>query len=153
MVKKCCVIKLLRELGIRSNFKSFDERLLAQKIIYLAQSLFNIDFGYKFVWHIRGPYSKALSKDLRAYSSKTLCECNDLSRDSITKIITLINELRSASKGLSHSVEVLASYVMLTRDVYPRSQDPYKDLTSKKPYITYEDVNEVLSIARKYVVI
>lgn len=149
MVRKCCVIRLLRDAGIRSDFKSFEDRLLAQKIIYIAQSLLDIDFGYSFVWHIRGPYSKALSRDLRMYN-KLRCECDEASRTSIARTISLINELRSTGKGLSHAVEVLASYLMLLKEVYPKPEDPLKELISRKPYITYEDVEGVLRVARKY---
>lgn len=152
MIRKCCVIRLLREVGIRSDFKAFKDRLLAQKIVYIAQTLFNIDFNYRFIWHMRGPYSKALSRDLRTYS-KLLCECDNMDRASIVKLTSLIDELRNTSKGLGHAAEVLASYLMLSKEVYPKPENPLKELTSRKPYITYEDVEEVLRIARKYAAI
>jgi hypothetical protein len=151
MSRACCVVKMLRELGIRSDFNSFKDRLLAQKIVYIAQTVFGIDFGYKFIWHIRGPYSKILSRDLRVSVDPT-CRCPELSSESLGKLKSLINDLRSLDNDLSVSAEVLASYLMLSRDVYPRPEDPIKELISRKPYISYDDVQNILKIYSKYVV-
>lgn len=38
-----------------------DKRLVFVKMIYLFQSLTGISLGYNFVWHIKGPYSKAVN--------------------------------------------------------------------------------------------
>jgi len=150
MSKACCVVKMLKELGIRPDFNSFKDRLLAQKIVYIAQTVFGIDFGYKFIWHIRGPYSKDLSRDLRVSTDPT-CRCPELNSESLSRLKSLINDLRSLGKDLRISMEVLASYLMLSRDVYPKPEDPIKELLSRKPYISCEDVQNVLKIYSKYV--
>jgi hypothetical protein len=150
MSRACCVVKMLKELGIRSDFNSFKDRLLAQKIVYIAQTVFGIDFGYKFIWHIRGPYSKTLSRDLRVSTDST-CRCPELSSESLSRLKSLVNDLRGLGKDLSISTEVLASYLMLSRDVYPRPEDPIKELISRKSYISYEDVQNILKIYSRYV--
>lgn len=149
-MKGCCIAKLLADLGIYSDFKLFKDRLLAQKVIYLAQTVFNINFGYKFIWHIKGPYSKALSRDLKAPEDYRVCRCSEIDGNAFLKLKSLINELRGLNMDLSLSLEIIASYLMLSRDVYPRPEDPVKELLLRKPYISYENVNAVLRISGKY---
>ena len=45
------------------NLQSFTNRLIYQKKIYLLQ-LFGLDLGYRYNWHIRGPYAPDLAGDL-----------------------------------------------------------------------------------------
>ncbi|MBI2654606.1 hypothetical protein HYX02_07435 [Candidatus Woesearchaeota archaeon] len=40
---------------------NFNKRLIFVKMVYLFQSLTGISLGYNFVWHINGPYSKAVN--------------------------------------------------------------------------------------------
>lgn len=149
-MKGCCITKLLVDLGIYPDFKLFKDRLLAQKIVYLVQTIFNVNFGYKFIWHIRGPYSKALSRDLKAPEDYGVCRCSEMDGNTVLKLKSFISELRGLNMDLSLSLEIIASYLMLSRDVYPRPEDPVKELLSRKPYISYENVNAVLRISGKY---
>ncbi len=149
-MRGCCIIGLLMDLGIHPDFKSFKDRLLAQKVVYLAQRLFNMNFGYEFIWHIRGPYSKALSRDLRAPEDYSTCRCPEIDGRAVARMKSLLNELRGLDMDLSLSLEILASYLMLSKDVYPRPEDPVKELLSRKPYVSQDDVDSVLSVSRKY---
>lgn len=45
------------------NLQSFQNRLKYQKKIYLLQ-LFGLDLGYRYNWHIHGPYCPSLTSDL-----------------------------------------------------------------------------------------
>lgn len=150
MLKSCCVIKLLIDVGIHPDFKSFKDRLLVQKVVYVAQTLFNINFGYRFIWHIRGPYSKALSKDLRTSETYSMCRCPELDSNSALRLKSLINELRNLNVDLSLSLEIIASYLMLSKDVYPKPEDPVKELLLRKPYISREDINAILNVFSRY---
>jgi len=150
MNRLCCVAKLLRELNLRMDFNSFKSRLLAQKVVYVAQTLLNIDLGYKFIWHIRGPYSKALSRDLRMLDKVHDCSCVELGGGALLRLKSLLGELRGVSSDLSYTLEILASYLMLVNEVYPKPDDPLKELISRKPYVRYEDAVKVLSVMNKY---
>ncbi|MCS7108441.1 MAG: hypothetical protein RMH77_03360 [Sulfolobales archaeon] len=150
MSRSCCVIKLLTDLGIRSDFRSFKDRLLAQKIVYVAQTIFNINFGYKFIWHIRGPYSKTLSRDLRASEDRGGCRCQELDYSSVSKLKSMLSELRGLNMDVGLSLEIIASYLMLSRDVFPKPEDPVKELLSRKPYINYENISTALNVFSKY---
>jgi uncharacterized protein YwgA len=45
--------------------KSFGDRLVVQKLIYLAQAA-GLDLGYYYGWYIRGPYCSAVADDMFA---------------------------------------------------------------------------------------
>jgi len=53
----------LNELGMRCDVSGFDSRLILQKTVYLIEEA-GIRLGYSFNWHLRGPYSPALTRDL-----------------------------------------------------------------------------------------
>ena len=52
----------LDELGIDFDITTIDDRKRVQKAVYLGQ-LSGVDFGYRFGWYIRGPYSTSLTND------------------------------------------------------------------------------------------
>lgn len=54
---------VLKELGITPSLRTFDNRLLVQKAIYLAQAA-GFDLGYYFGWYLRGPYCSSVAQDL-----------------------------------------------------------------------------------------
>ncbi|MEM1982563.1 MAG: hypothetical protein QXD94_03065 [Sulfolobales archaeon] len=150
MSRSCCVAKLLRDLGVRSDFKSFKDRLLAQKIVYLAQTIFGINFGYRFIWHIRGPYSKSLSRDLRTPEVYDECSCLEVENNALLRLKSLLNELKGLNIDISLALEIIASYLMLLRDVFPKPEDPVKELMIRKPYISGENIKTALSVISKY---
>lgn len=52
----------LEALELSLSVETFDERLVIQKAICLAQAA-GSTFGYHFRWYLRGPYSPALTRD------------------------------------------------------------------------------------------
>jgi uncharacterized protein YwgA len=49
-------------LGLPFSINSFDNRLILQKAIYLAQAA-GVDLGYYYHWYLHGPYSPSLTRD------------------------------------------------------------------------------------------
>ena len=56
---------VLNELGVPQDLGTFDNRLVLQKAVYLAQQA-DIPLGYHYSWYLRGPYSPALTSDAYA---------------------------------------------------------------------------------------
>lgn len=54
--------KTLEAAELPLSVKTFDERLILQKSVYLLQS-YGIQFGYRFRWYLRGPYSPDMTGD------------------------------------------------------------------------------------------
>jgi hypothetical protein len=52
----------LDALGLPCKMDSFDDRLVLQKAVYLAQAS-GVLLGYHFRWYLRGPYCSALAAD------------------------------------------------------------------------------------------
>ena len=53
---------VLRELGVKRNIDSLDNRVRLQKAIYISQEA-GVHLGYRFSWYVRGPYSTSLTRD------------------------------------------------------------------------------------------
>lgn len=58
---------VLDALGEEFTLERFPQRLILQKVIYLAQAV-GIHLGYHYGWYVRGPYSRGLTSD--AFSLK-----------------------------------------------------------------------------------
>ncbi len=53
---------VLNTLELESKVDSFDDRLILQKAMYLAQAA-GVDLGYYYGWYLRGPYCPAVADD------------------------------------------------------------------------------------------
>jgi len=49
-------------LGLDVKVETFDDRLILQKAIYLAQAV-GANLGYYYRWYLRGPYCPAVAED------------------------------------------------------------------------------------------
>ena len=66
MDENIVVLKLfLDELGMSPEIRSVADRKRIQKAVYLGQ-LSGVDLGYRYGWHIMGPYSVSLTRDYYA---------------------------------------------------------------------------------------
>jgi len=73
-------LKLVMDaIGLPVRLDTFDDRLIVQKAVCLAQAL-GVDLGYDFNWYLRGPYSPALTRDAFAVSTQ-LEQGNDESQN------------------------------------------------------------------------
>ena len=61
--RQIAAVLTLQRLGVEFNLETFTDRLIAQKAIYLAQTV-GADLGYFYRWYLRGPYCPALTEDL-----------------------------------------------------------------------------------------
>ncbi len=63
--RQIAAVLALERLSIPLRLDTFEYRLLAQKVLYLAQAG-GLGIGYPYSWYLRGPYSSALTRDLFA---------------------------------------------------------------------------------------
>ena len=54
--------RVMSELEVGESVNTLDERVTAQKAVYLAQVV-GVNLGYQFTWYSTGPYSSDLAKD------------------------------------------------------------------------------------------
>ena len=121
----------LEALGVDVKLQEFDERLIVQKAIYLAQAA-GVDRGYFFRWYLRGPYSPELTRDVFGIRAEIVAdpdadESQDWALDGETikrlnKVACLVPAAETASKA--RKLELLASVHFLVS----RRQVPTDDV-------------------------
>ncbi|RLG78375.1 MAG: hypothetical protein DRO10_02995 [Thermoprotei archaeon] len=145
MRNACCAVHIVRRF-LNRDLQSLEDRIAAQKLIYLVQKVAGLDLGYSFMWYSKGPYSRALAKDLRMEFRE--CECLTPHQEAI--ISSLMNLLRESALPLPKALEIAASYLMLKEDVYPKPSDPMRELLMRKPYLKENDVKLVINSLNSY---
>ena len=105
---------VFQQLGIHKD--NFNDRLIAQKKIYLLQVL-GIDLGYHYNWYLHGPYSPSLTNYMYAnwdwmQESDEILSPYKLSaraNDSVQRVNKLAQQSEQADLGEAAWYELLAS--------------------------------------------
>jgi uncharacterized protein YwgA len=116
---------VLDQLGLPARVETFEDRLILQKAVYLAQAA-GVHLGYYFRWYVRGPYSPSISDDGYAISTELSQSAEDftgwtLDEASSAKLAKMhgvaANPDRSA---LAKKLELLASvHYLIDRNQVP----------------------------------
>ena len=108
-------LKLVMDrLGLPVKIGTFDDRLVLQKAIYLAQAA-GLSLGYHYRWYLRGPYCPAVAEDgfaIAAALSQGLDEANRWTLDSPSLAkLDKVRRLLGGEDPASHvtRLELLAS--------------------------------------------
>ncbi|MEX2309722.1 MAG: hypothetical protein WD738_19270 [Pirellulales bacterium] len=105
-------------LGLPLSVGSFDDRLILQKIVVIAQ-IAGVDLGYHFHWYLRGPYSPALTRDAFAVANEAEVFVTDaagchLDEASLKRLAQLRTLVATKDRGdLASKLELLGSTVFL----------------------------------------
>jgi hypothetical protein len=117
MNRRQIALKLvLKELGAQATLKTFDDRLILQKTVYLVQQ-FGIPLGYSFSWYLRGPYSRDLTADAFAEFDNPLPDgwCLDEGQiATLNRVKPLIDDIRSRPDA-ARELEKLASVLFVIK--------------------------------------
>ena len=140
---RLCYIQQVLEL-LPPNERSGEN---VQYLIYVMEKLFNINLGYKFRLLAKGPYSRKLFNDLKRLGQDIKC------RDELNyKVLKeFIKDLNSCGLSMRIVLKVIATYVMFTKDVYPRPKDVIKEVSKICRLKDYE-VQRILSRFRSYLI-
>lgn len=122
MDRQQIALKLTVEgLGLSFKIDTFDDRLILQKAVYLAQAI-GVHLGYYYQWYLYGPYCPSLTRDEYAIASeleKGIDESkgwvlDEVSQKLLDRLKGLIGEAKE--QGKSRKLELLASvHFLLTR--------------------------------------
>jgi len=124
-------------LGIPVQMGTFEDRLVLQKAVYLAEAA-EVALGYHFRWYLRGPYCSLLASD--GFSVETSQDEADqwtLDGDSLENlrgIQSLMQKSRPADMELAPWLELLASVHFLV----------------SRKQVAHDDIHEILSTLEKY---
>lgn len=97
--------------------KTFDDRLISQKKIYLLQSL-GTDLGYEYNWYVHGPYSPSLTNYI--YNNIDVLSATDFSSyrlsetaDNNSNLVNGLDDLKEEGLSTPSWYELLASLLFI----------------------------------------
>ena len=141
--------KTLEAAELPLSVKTFDERLILQKSVYLLQSC-GIHLGFRFRWYLRGPYSPDMTSDAFGilnegeYATKEL-QGWVLDKPSAEKAQTLrplLMRVGESKAERARRLELLASALFLYNTNQAPAEDPAKTSMILKRNDKNFDVNE-----------
>ena len=117
-------------LGLQVRMQNFDDRLVLQKAVYLAQEA-GVNLGYQFHWYLRGPYSPVLTRDGFAIVSELDGEDESKAWKLDDRSMERLRRLAGAfvcadTRRMSRRLELLASVHFLVA----RGQVPKQDASA-----------------------
>lgn len=153
--RQISALLVLKELGIKYEMESFEERLSVQKSMYLAQAA-GVNIGHYFNWYLRGPYSPGLSKDvfgaIQNYNADTATDGWELDQGTRTKLGKLKKAFEPPTPLKKPTwLELLASVHFLIDRKQVASREPRSlmaQLAKYRKVYTQEQVTEALKRLR-----
>jgi uncharacterized protein YwgA len=130
----------LKQLGVSSEIESLEDRVRVQKAVYLGQ-LSGVDFGYRFSWYLRGPYSTKLTTDyfeleeairLREEDSKKM-ELKTSIKKKLDAIAPLMKKPNTVTLEIEGWLELVASYHFLRKVRGYSNREATAKLEEEKP--------------------
>lgn len=120
---------VLDGLGLPVKLETFDDRLILQKAVYLAQAA-GINLGYFYRWYLHGPYCPALADDAFAVRIELVQGIDEAagwaldasSSDRLAPVRTTMGSRRE--KELARRLELLASVHFLVDRRQVVGRDP-----------------------------
>jgi uncharacterized protein YwgA len=148
----------LDSLGLSFKIDSFQNRLIMQKTVYLAQAA-GVQLGYFYQWYLHGPYSPSLTRDEYAIAmdiSADMGESKGWTLDEVSlqrlKAIKPLFKERDQNK-LALKLELLASVHFLIDRKQVSKIDPDKITETLKRYnkpFNKREVVEAIEELRAY---
>ena len=117
------------QLGLRVHVATFEDRLILQKTVYLAQAA-GIHLGYFFRWYLRGPYCSSVADDGFCIATELAQNVDDskgwtLDEASSRKLEGIRDFVTGSNRAvLSKKLEPLASVHFLIDRKQVASQSP-----------------------------
>ncbi|MGH7134412.1 MAG: hypothetical protein ACREHD_01650 [Pirellulales bacterium] len=148
----------LDHLGLPARLGTFDDRLILQKAVYLAQAA-GVDLGYFFHWYLRGPYSSSLTRDAFAMVSEInggLDESegwkfDEKSIERLARLKPLIDEAPLAQRAAR--LELLASvlFLLLNKRCEPADKAGLRDVLLRYgKEFTQDEIDDAVEKLRQY---
>ena len=146
--------------GLNINKENFDDRLMAQKKMYLLQAL-GTDLGYHYNWYLHGPYSPALtgyvyanldwikdsSDEFRHY------RLSNNTKNNIQRVNALGEKLNKTGLNQPDWYELLASLHYINRNrkswAVSEQEDIFKKLQKYKPKYSEQQCRVAFSVLQE----
>lgn len=144
-------------LGLDFKIKYFQDRLILQKAVYLAQAA-GVNLGYYYHWYLHGPYSPSLTRDEYAIATDISVgtdesegwKLDDSSSQRLEEIRGIFAEPRDK---LTRKLELLASVHFLIERRQVSKVDTSRITATLKQFnknFSEEEVKEALGELKSY---
>lgn len=149
MVQKSKLFACLRVLGIRTKMNTFADRKKVQKLVYLLDKVFDMNFNFLYSWYLHGPYSPEVTRrvfDVIEGREVVRSDPKFLSKEDMRKIDRLKLFLGTDINS-NDNLELLASlhFVMnRAKDSGLTLEEAIDFLKTKKPYFTDEEIQKAI---------
>ena len=172
MMRWCVLILTVRE-GVDRDLRV--GHMLMQKLVYMLQSAFNVDFGYRYKLHYYGPYSDQLWSDLKLLSDIDvlkvqrspdgygylislgeaeryelfLANYDVLPRAEITQLIDVLGPLAT------RELELIATTHLVSKDLERTNRQVSEQgvattVKRLKPHFSRDDVNRAMELLNQH---
>ncbi|MCX5643902.1 MAG: hypothetical protein NTZ17_04340 [Phycisphaerae bacterium] len=127
-------------LGLDFKIKSFQDRSILQKVMYLVQAA-RVHMGYHYQWYLHGPYSPSLARDEFAVTTELAQDydesegwtLDEQSKATLGKLRRLAEAQDRAD--LARKLELLASvHFLITRQQVAKTSDDQQILDVLKRF-------------------
>ncbi|MEM0027237.1 MAG: hypothetical protein QXT53_03890 [Ignisphaera sp.] len=150
------IAKIINDINLVKNLSvdSMEFKIIVQKLGYLLQRIGGIDYGFKFGWLSRGPYSRGLQNYYHYVAQYLNATCtnslNEVEAVAVQRVENLLTDVKNALGSIDHyALELIASLVMLCSDVYPAPDDVVEELARRKN-VSSDIAKQLFSIVKKY---
>ena len=134
---------ILAELGIEPEIETIDQRVVLQKVIYLAQAA-GVPLHYRYNWYVMGPYSPNLTKDYyELHAQRGVAGRDQLSyvlKDQFASLLRSLKPAMTVPEGVplrqSEWLELLSSVHYLRIQTHLDPADTQKSLDQMKPHVS-----------------
>ncbi len=143
----------LHVLGLNPKMETFTERKQVQKLAYLLDKVFGMNFNFSYNWYLHGPYSPEVTEKVfgvlegREMMHPDLDVLQEPDLKKIEQLKSFLgNDINSSDKlELLVSVHFLMQYL---RDSDFVLEDLIAFLKAKKPYFTDKDILDAIDRLR-----
>ena len=141
------VVACLKQIGFKPSEKSFQDRLMLQKIVYLLTAK-GVDTGVTYGLYVRGPYSPALTRDFFNNAREYAAQKTDYELPAKEKAI--VEEFKQTFDLNPGTLEAAATYAYFIREKKLDSESATAALKKLKPFLTQAQIAVGTSRAKQF---
>lgn len=147
------LFRSLQYLGINPTMDTFTERKKLQKLVYLLDKVFGMDFNFTYNWYLHGPYSPEVTKLLFDGIEDPQVDQSDfggLSVDDWKKLEQLKLFLKDDLNSTDQLELLVSLHYLMQYLKHPNitEKDVVTFLKKKKPYFTDEEIASAMDQIR-----
>ncbi len=138
----------LKAIGIDPKMASFGERKRVQKMVYLLEKVFGVNFSFSYSWYLHGPYSPQLTEkmyDVIERGQRVDSNPENLTTDDLSKIAKLKAFLKEDIDS-NDELELLVSvhYLLNCSSGKSKIQNVVEFMKKRKPYFNTSEVYKAI---------